>query len=166
MDNNLSWDSWFMRHVYLAASKSKDPRTKIGAVLVKDRNIIANGFNGFPSKVNDTEERYNNKELKYQFICHGEANAVIQCAKIGNSSLGSTLYTQGIPCDSCCKIIIQGGVSEIVVHKQWPNLTHSSKWVDSVAISSIMIEESGIKIRYLDEVLGLKGFLDGKEIDV
>ncbi len=164
--NNQGFDSWFMRHVYLAASKSKDPRTKIGAVLVKDKRIISNGYNGFPSKVVDSEERYNNKELKYQFICHGESNAVLKCARFGISSLGSTIYTQGIPCDSCCKAIIQGGVSEIVFHKQWPNLIHSKKWVDSIAISKIMIVEAGVILRQVDEILGLKGFLDGKEIDV
>ena len=163
---NQSWDSFFMRHVYLAASKSKDPRTKIGSVLVKDKRIISNGFNGFPSQVNDLERRYSDKELKYQFIVHAEANSVLQCARFGTSSFGSTLYTQGIPCDSCCKTLIQGGISEIVVHSQWPNLTHSQKWIDSVAISNIMISESGIKLRWLDEVLGVKGFLDGKEISV
>lgn len=161
-----NWDEWFMAHVYLAASKSKDIRTKIGAVLVKDKRIISNGYNGFACGVADSKERYENKELKYQFIVHAEHNSILQCARFGTSSNGSTLYTQGIACAECCKALIQGGVAEIVCHKQWPNLTHSQKWVDSIAISNIMLEEAGIKIRWLDKILGLKGFLDGKEIDV
>jgi dCMP deaminase len=165
MDNKL-WDVWFMKHVYLAASKSKDPRTKIGAVLVKDKRIISNGYNGFPYNVNDLEQRYLDRPTKYKFICHGEFNAVLQCARFGTSSKDSILYTQGIPCDNCCKVIIQGGIKEIICHRQWPDMVNSDAWKESIAFSQVMLAESGISIKWLDEVLGLKGFLDGKEIDV
>lgn len=162
----MDWAEFFMRHVYLASYKSKDPRTKIGAVLVRDNRIISNGYNGFPCHVLDLDNRYSNKEDKYKFICHAEFNSVLQCARFGTSSFGSTLYSQGIPCAECVKAIIQGGIKEIVCHKQWPNLTHSDNWVKSIEISKIMLGEAGIEIRWLDKVLGIKGFLDGKEIDV
>jgi len=161
-----SWDEFFMRHVYLAASKSKDPRTKIGAILVRGNHIISSGYNGFGRGVKDLVERYNDKETKYSFICHAEFNSVLQCAKLGVSSLGTTLYTPGFPCSECCKAIVQGGISEIVLHKQWPNLVYSEKWVKSFEISKQMTDEAGIKVRVFDGVLGMYGVLDGKVISI
>ena len=161
-----SWDEFFMRHVYLSALKSKDPRTKIGAVLVRDNHVVSTGYNGFGKGVKDWTERYNDRETKYSYICHAEFNSVLQCAKFGVSSDKTTLYTPGFPCAECCKAIVQGGVSEIVLHKQWPNLTYSEKWVKSFEISKQMLEEAGIKVRIFDGILGLQGVLDGKVINI
>ena len=161
-----SWDEFFMRHVYLSALKSKDPRTRIGSILVRDKHIISSGYNGFGHGVIDSAERYNDKETKYSFICHAEFNSVLQCAKLGISSLNTTLYTPGFPCAECCKALIQGGISEVVLHKQWPNLIYSDKWVKSFEISKQMANEAGIKVRVFDGVLGMQGVLDGKIIRI
>ncbi len=158
------FDVWCMKQVYLTAERSKDPSTKIGAVLVKDKNIIGSGYNGFARKVLDLPERYNNREIKYKFVCHAEANAILTCARLGIQTLDSILYTNGISCHECSKSIIQGGVKEIVVHTHWP-MNHS-KWIDSVEISKIMLEEAGIKIRYIDNILGMVGYLDGRIVNV
>lgn len=155
-----------MRHVYLAAEKSPDPKTKIGAVLVRDRNIISTGYNGFARKVLDLEERYNNRELKRRMVCHAEFNSIVTAARLGISTLNSVLYSQGIVCAECCKSVIQGGISEIVVHKQWPNLTYSPNWIESIELSESMLKEAGINIRWFDRVLGIKGKLDGNEIEI
>lgn len=160
------WDEFFMRHVYLAATKSKDPRTRIGAILVKDKHIVSSGYNGFGRGVKDLKERYEDRETKYSYICHAEFNSVLQCAKLGISSLGATLYTPGFPCSECCKTIVQGGISTIVLHKQWPNLTYSEKWVKSFQISEQMIKEAGIEVRWLDKTLNVQSVLDGKVISI
>jgi dCMP deaminase len=160
-----SFDNWFMKMVYLVAEKSKDPRTKIGAVLVKDKHIISTGYNGFPIGVNDIEERYKDRETKYKYVVHAEENSVLSASRFGISTLGSTIFTNGIPCNSCMKGIIQGGISEIVIHRQWPDMTHSN-WIESTKISKIMMEESGIRLRILDEILGVSGYLDGKIIKI
>lgn len=157
---------FFMRQVYLIASRSKDYRTKIGSVLVRNGTIISSGFNGFPIGVKDYKYRYEHKETKYQFVAHSEFNSIVIAARNGISTLGSTLLTQGIPCSFCTKTIIQAGVASIVLHKQWPNLTHSEAWIESTKISNIMLDEAGINIIWFDKVLGLSGFLDGKEIGV
>jgi len=154
-------DVWFMKQVYLTAERSKDPSTKIGAVLVKDGNIIGSGYNGFARKVLDLPERYNNRELKYELVVHGEANSVLTCARLGIATLGSTLYTQGIPCSSCMKTVIQAGVAEIVVHKQWQE---SGRWPKE--ISELMVSETGIKLRVLDQLVGMKGYSNFKVFDV
>jgi dCMP deaminase len=160
------WDSWFLEHVYLAAKKSKDPKTKIGAVLVRDNKIISTGFNGFPIGVQDLPERYQDRNLKHDYVAHAEANAIVTAARLGICTNGAILYTQGIACNECCKIIIQGGIIELVVHNQWPNLTHNENWVRSINISKIMLREAGIRVVVLDKVLGVKGYLDGKILDV
>jgi dCMP deaminase len=161
-----SWDEYFMRHVYLAASKSKDPRTKIGAVLVKNGVLISEGFNGFARKVQDSPERYRDRETKYKFIVHGEANSVLNAARHGINTSESVLYTQGVPCNECAKSLIQAGVREICIHAQWPEMNHVPKWVEAVKISHCMFQEAFIPIRILDKKLGLIGFLDGKEVYV
>jgi len=156
----------FMRAVYLHALSSKDPRTKIGAVLVRENNIISTGFNNFPRKVKDYEERYTDRITKYSFIVHGEHNAILTAARLGTNTLGSTLYTQGVPCCECMKSIIQAGCVKVVVHKQWPNLDYSEKWVEATRISKIMVDESGVELEWFDKKLGIIGFFDGKEINV
>lgn len=161
----LSWDEYFMTISYLVANRSKDCRTKIGTVLVKDNNIISTGYNNFPRMVKDLPERYEDRETKYKFVSHSESNSITTAARLGISTLGSTCYTFGIPCSECAKTLIQGGVSEIVLHQNWPDMTHSI-WLESVKISKIMFEEAGVKIRWLDKVLGVKGYLDGKVIEV
>lgn len=162
----MNWQEYYMRHAYLAADKSKDPKTKIGAVLVKDNRLISSGFNGFPYGVKDTADRYEDRELKHKLVVHAEANAVLQGALMGHSTHESTLYTPGIPCCECMKSVIQGGIVKIVVHKQWPNLTHSPKWMESFKIAEMMMRESGITLDYFDGKLGLVGLLDGKEIHI
>jgi len=162
----LSWNEFFMHQVYLIASKSKDERTKIGAILVKDNRVISQGYNGIPMLVSDNVLERNERPTKYHYYVHAEANSVFGCARFGISSLGSVLYTQGIPCSSCSQAIIQAGISKIVCHKQWPNLTHCPNWVKSIEISKVMFEEAGVAIEWLDAELGVVGLLDGKEIFV
>lgn len=161
-----SWDEWFMRFVYLISKKSKDPRTKIGAVLVKDKHIISTGFNGFPIGVKDIPERYNDRETKYAFVVHAEDNAILSAARFGISTIDTILYTQGIPCNECCKSVIQGGIKEVVIHKQWPEGMHGEKWVKASKITTLMLKEANIPIRVFDGVLDTKGVLDEKFIAV
>lgn len=160
-----SWDAWFMKQVYLTAEKSKDPSTKIGAVLVRDKHIISTGYNGFPIGVRDKKGRYAKRESKYDFVVHAESNSVLAAARFGISTLGTTLYTQWTPCNECCKSIIQGGIKNIVIHKRWGSMCHS-RWAESCKISEIMFKEAGIPILYLDAVLGMKGYRNYRTFDV
>jgi dCMP deaminase len=166
IDSPMDFDEMFMRQVYLVAAKSKDPRTKIGAILVKDGDIISVGFNGFPRGVLDLKTRYEDRETKYSFVKHAESNSCLNAARKGISTSGGILYTQGVPCRECAKDIIQCEISEVVCHKQWPNLTHSEAWVKSIDLTKTLFSETGIPVRWFDKTLGIKGFLDGKEIEV
>lgn len=164
IQSNVSWDKLFMQHVYLIASKSKDPRTKIGAVLVKDGVIISEGYNGFARGVKDYEERYLDRELKYKFVVHGEANSVLNAVRHGVNTSGATCYTQGVPCHDCMKTLLQAGVKEIVVHDQWPS--HGGPWAESAKLSRQMCEEAGVTIRVINDTLGTVAYSDGNSVSV
>jgi len=160
------WDEFWFRHVYLAASKSKDRKTKIGAVIVRDRRLLAEGFNGLPRYVDDSVECRHERPEKYYWYCHGERNALDFCTDAN----GATIYTQGIPCADCARGIVQRGITEVVVHLPWhqAQLTgeHSFKWMESAERSQAMFKEAGITLRTWNGTLGIHGFVDGKQIPV
>ncbi len=166
-----SWDEQFMHDVYWWARRSKDPRTKVGAVLVRwgDKIPISMAYNGFSRKVNDNvPERWERPE-KYLWVCHAETNSVLNCARRGYSSEGTTLYTQGVPCAGCADAIVQGGIIGIVIHKQWQEYEKKfgqKKWIESAERSEEKLKEAGIKVRVFDGVLGMQGVLDGKVINI
>lgn len=166
---NPSWDELFMRHVYLIASKSKDPRTRIGAVLVRDRHVISEGYNGLPIGVCDHIQERVERPEKYFWFEHAERNSIFVCSRFGIATKNSVIYTQGIPCADCTRAVIQAGILEVVVHKQWQTYQYAN--TDS-SISKgkhrceTMLQEAGVPIRVFDMVLGTKGMLDGKVIDI
>lgn len=167
-----SWDELFMGKVYEIARKSKDPKTKIGAVLVKtgkSPHAPLEGFNGICVGVKDLQERLERPE-KYHWMEHAERNVMYMAAKFGISTYDGTLYTQGLPCTDCMRAIINCGLTEVVLHKQWEDISRkiidTSYWRNNYFRSSIMAEESGIAIRFVDCVLGKIGYLDGKSFSV
>ena len=165
-----SWDELFMRHVYLIAQKSKDKYTKVGAVLVKNNSIISEGYNGIPRKVSDSFEDRQERPEKYFWFEHAERNAIYNCARIGVSTEGATLYTQGSPCADCARGIINSGIVEIVLHEQFENDISSNmnrnKWVDSANRSSIMFTETETKLRMFSGKLNVKTLVGGKVFEV
>jgi dCMP deaminase len=166
---NPTWDELFMRHVYLIASKSKDPRTRIGAVLVREKRIISEGYNGICQGVVDNLPDRSERPEKYFFYEHAERNSVYGCAKFGISTQGTTLYTPGIPCYDCARAVIQAGIVEIKLHSQWAEYEkqiYREKWEEGFKRSYQMLKEAGVKVDYVNSVLGMKGMLDGKVIDV
>jgi dCMP deaminase len=166
-----SWEETFFRDVYNYAARSKDPRTKIGAVLVdwESKNSFSHGYNGFPRKVSDLPERWNNRDIKYEFVVHAEENCILNCARHGNPTKGAVMLTNGIPCASCAKAVCNAGIKEIIVHKQWQDYERKfnwDKWVKSAEISQEMFREAGVGIRVFDKFLGIPAHLDGKVIEV
>lgn len=107
------WINYFFKVAEATAELSKDPRTRVGAVLVNetDNTIVATGFNGFPRNVADTLERYNDRTTKHKLVCHAEVNAIINAARNGVITKDTTLFVTLPPCISCAKIIIQAGIS-------------------------------------------------------
>lgn len=161
-----SWDRLFFRLVYEYASKSKDPSSKIGAIIVKDRRPILFGYNGFPEGVEDTPERLNNREEKYMLVEHAERNALDMASRFGIKTEGGILYTQVLPCAGCAKGIIQAKIKEIVLHQPaddyFRNKSVSSlNWKKDHEYSTTMFKEAGVHIRYFNEMVGSIAFFGG-----
>lgn len=143
---NDKWDRRFLELAEHIATWSKDPSTKVGAVLVRDYNLVVGlGYNGFPRGVDDLEERLSNREYKYPMIVHAEVNAVIMA---GNKAEGATLYcipTLMVPtmCSECCKVCIQAGVRRVVGWK--PTRPLPDKWRLQQEIVETMCIEAGVE---------------------
>ena len=163
------WDEWFMRQVYLISTKSKDPSSKIGSVIVNNNQIVKIGYNGFPVKINDSiKERYE-RPLKYSFTSHSEANAITFAAKDGVKTDGCVLYTNGQCCIECTKLVIQSGIKRVVYHKQFEdkwNELYRDQWKGHKEISTILFKESGVILQPLDKILNVNAYIDGKIINV
>ena len=115
-DPSRSWDHYFMRIAEVVATRSKDPSTQVGAVLVRERHILATGYNGLPRGVNDSVPERWARPLKYQWICHAEENCLVQCSYHGVAAQGGTLYvTPLLPCTRCAVAIVGSGIKEVVV---------------------------------------------------
>ena len=122
------WDDRFITIAHNVATWSKDPGTKVGAVLVIDRRIIATGYNGFPHQISDSLDRYENRELKLAYTVHAEVNSILNAAKNGARTDGSTLYVTFPPCVSCSTSVIQAGITHVVC----PDLTTApQRWIES-----------------------------------
>jgi len=135
------WDKRFLGIAYEISTWSKDPSRKIGAIAVRDRKILATGYNGFPKGIEDTEERYNDRETKYQYVVHAEMNCIYNAAENGISLRDSTLYIYGLPvCGDCALGIIQAGVSRVVaVSEGTPD-----RWVEAIGKTNEIFKEAGV----------------------
>lgn len=164
-----SWDEWFMRQVYLIATKSKDKLSKIGSIIVNDNQIIKVGYNGFPVGINDNIKERHLRPLKYSFVSHSEANAIVFAAKAGVKTDGCILYTNGQCCIECTKLVIQSGIKKVVYHKQfddkWDEL-YRIQWDGHKKISTILFNEANIELVAFDKILDVNAYIDGKIIKV
>ena len=111
MNKQQKLDKTFINIAKEVGTLSHCTRSKVGAVLVKDGNVISFGYNGTPAGMdNGCEENNVTKEE----VIHAEMNAILKAAKSGNAVDGSTLYLSLSPCQNCCKLIIQSGIKRVV----------------------------------------------------
>ena len=158
-----------MRAAYEIARKSKDQRTKIGAVLVRDNIALVHGYNGLPRKCDDNVPERQERPEKYFWFEHAERNAVYACARFGIRSEGAVMFTQGVPCADCARGVIQAGIKEVVIHKQWHENDYwvrQDKWTESIMRSTKMFDEAGVFLRVFDGTLGSQGMVDGKIVSI
>ena len=111
----ISWDEYFMGVAMLAARRSKDPSTQVGACIVSPDNIIiSTGYNGMPKGCSDDTFPWDREgeETKYPFVVHAELNAILNAN--GRDLRGSRIYVALFPCNECAKAIIQSGIKEVL----------------------------------------------------
>ena len=117
MDNEKKFDRSYLEMASVWAKNSYCTRRQVGAILVKDRMIISDGYNGTPSGFENVCEDENGVTNPY--VLHAEANAITKVAKSGNSSEGATLYITDSPCMECAKLIIQAGIKRVVYAREY-----------------------------------------------
>lgn len=145
-ENYISWDEYFMGVALLAAKRSKDPGTQVGACIVSQHNkIISTGYNGFPRGLSDDEFPWEREgeftNTKYAYVCHAELNAILNTP--GASLLNCRIYVALFPCNECAKAIIQSGIKEVIY------LSDKYKDTDIVKVSKSMLDAAGVSYRQL-----------------
>lgn len=135
------WDRRFLELADQIATWSKDPSRGVGAVIVSGaKQIVATGFNGLPRGVQDLPERLE-RPAKYDYVCHAELNAIIQCARNGVSPVGCTIYTSFSPCVQCTLAIVQSGVARVVTYRTGEGDAH---WLESFEKARAIMREAGV----------------------
>jgi dCMP deaminase len=181
---DLTWDEFFINMAILAATKSKDPSTKVGCIIVDDDNVqLSMGFNGFPRGIIETQQEWNSlnyinqltkglfekiteptnfdrweRPQKYSWVEHAERNAVYNAARKGISLKGARAYLNWdlAPCAECARSFIQSGIKEVI----GPNIPFKGKG-DGVhyhtSFAFKMFEESCVKMTPIDWKVDEKG---------
>ena len=151
----ISWDEYFMGVAHLAAMRSKDPHTQVGACIVsEDNKILSIGYNGFPKGCSDddfpwTREGDDPYDTKYFYTTHSELNAILNYR--GGSLEGAKLYVSLFPCNECAKAIIQSGIKELIYLSDKYHDTHASiasrRMFNMTGVKSRAYEPTGREIR-------------------
>jgi dCMP deaminase len=145
------YNKWDKKYIDLAShvsTWSKDPSTKIGAVAVNPKGqVLATGYNGFPRGIADSEERLNDRKLKYKYIVHAEKNIIYNATYNGISLDGSTVYISGLPCcDQCALGLIQVGVTRVVMRGD----PESPRWKESWEITKELFNEANVEWEFCE----------------
>jgi dCMP deaminase len=141
-----SWHHYFMEMAEQVATRSKDPSTKVGCVVVTDSKIVAgSGYNGIPRGVADLEVRME-RPAKYLWTSHAEENAVAQAARLGMRLENSSIYTTNIPCARCARMLIQAGVTTIYAKNNSTKMD-----TEEFAVARKMLTEAGVMMIILGQ---------------
>jgi len=137
------WDRRFLELARFIAQWSKDPSTKVGAVIVDEQNaIVSVGFNGLPIGVEDTAERLTERDDKLRMVVHGERNAMIFAQR---SLKGCKLYTWPfMPCAQCAGMVIQHGIYEVIAPEASPEI--AERWAKDIELTEQMFEEANVQL--------------------
>jgi dCMP deaminase len=136
-EKQIAFDKRYLEMALIWAKNSYCIRRQVGALIVKEKMIISDGYNGTPSGFENICE--DNDNVTYPYVLHAEANAITKVAKSHNSSENSTLYVTTSPCMECAKLIIQSGIKRVV----YCNKYHKTDGLE-------LLKKAGIELVYID----------------
>lgn len=136
-DKQQLLDQRYLRMATIWAENSYCVRRKVGALVVKDKMIISDGYNGTPSGFPNVCEENN---VTYPYVLHAEANAITKLARSSNNSDGATLYVTAAPCIECAKLIIQAGIKRVIYGEEY-----------RLADGLDLLRKAGIEVVYLKD---------------
>jgi dCMP deaminase len=143
----VTWDAYLINLAEAVSLKSKDPRTKVGCVIVgPEYEVRSVGFNGLPRHLEDSTDRYE-RPLKSFMCCHAEENACMAAAKVGIPLKHCIAYVSLPPCCRCARALIQAGIVEVVVNGSRESTWSSPEYAQELALAEAMLTEAGIEVR-------------------
>ena len=137
---NDKWVGRFIEMAFLVASWSRDPSSKVGSVIARNKRIVSLGFNGFPANTDDNPDLYSDRERKYLRVVHAEKNAILFARQ---DLEGCTLYATHFPCCQCAAFIIQSGIKCVIVPQQ--TVEFMGRWKIHIKESLSMFNEAKVK---------------------
>jgi len=142
------WNLKMMELADYVAGWSKDRSTVVGAVIVRGKDPISTGVNGFPSGCDDDKPERHERPLKYDWVLHAEENAIIKAAKYGHATAGADMYVNWFPCSKCAGMIVNAGIKRIFCDKEpdFDNVTFGAGF--RLAIEKLT--EGGVEIIYMN----------------
>ena len=148
MNDHISWDEYFMSIAILVSLRSKDPSSKVGAVLVRDNKILGTGYNGFPSGCDESRFPWDREvdskgwiNTKYPYVIHAEANALMNTVA---HCRDAQLYVTMHPCNECAKLLIQGGVKQVTF------LSDKHRENEAFVAARKLLEVTGVSVKKMD----------------
>jgi len=140
----MNWDFWLLGLAKYISTASKDPSTKVGAVIVdEDRRVVSLGYNGLPRGVEDSQDRLTNRDLKYKLIVHAERNALLFAR---GSIKGCAIYTYPmLPCAVCASMVIQSGIKKVVAP-----VSDNPRWQEDITLSIQLFGEAGVQVELIE----------------
>lgn len=136
--------------IYQANLFSKDPSTKVGAILLAPNSLqmLSMGYNGFPRGIDETDPKRWERPTKYMFAEHAERNAIYNAARRGTPLEGAICVVSLFPCADCARALIQSGISRIVTAE--PDMSHD-RWGSHFEVSLKLFEEAGVALQLISE---------------
>jgi dCMP deaminase len=154
------WDQRFLGQARVIAGWSKDPSTKVGAIAVRERRILATGYNGIPMHVQDDVHRLSNRDMRLKMTVHAEANLICYAARHGVCLNGASCYVWPLmTCSQCAAQLIQAGFIKIVI----PNFVMPQRWQDSFETAKLMFIEAGVAVSSIPMSGPIEPALEGYE---
>jgi dCMP deaminase len=143
-----NWDEYYLKVCRVIASRSKDPATQVGCVIVGPAHEIrSTGYNSFPRGIRDDVPERLERPEKYLWMEHAERNAIYNAARAGTPLEGCTIYIEIMPCMDCTRAIVQAGIREVVIDAGRMNQYASEYYDQHFRSARVLLEEAGIAIR-------------------
>ncbi|WP_425342497.1 ComE operon protein 2 [Lactiplantibacillus plantarum] len=155
-DQRIPWDQYFMMQAVLLASRSTCERLSVGATIVRDKRIIAGGYNGSVSgDVHCIDEGCYLVDGHCVRTIHAEMNAILQCAKFGAATDGAEIYVTDFPCLQCTKMLLQAGIQKIHYLRNYHNDAYAMSLIERkrVALQQVQFDQSDLDKLNLDQIL-------------
>lgn len=144
MKSRPNWDQWYLSLASFVAQRSRDPSTKVGAVIVRpDKTQASFGYNDFARGVEHYPERYEDRNWKYPAIVHAEVNAILNARE---ALSGCTLYCTFHPCARCASMIAQSGITCVAIQDE----PIPERWSEDMTIAKTILREAGVTVRHVE----------------